>query len=335
MTLRQLPRPTHPNNTPSRIGIPEMMKVILDMQRDIRKISEAQSIEGAEQLAARWGKGHNAQVGDINDDGIPDVVIYDEHGNPVVVNGYTTTQSNHPVRYQYFKENPTKEQRRANPMSTWKKGVYGAVYENKENPFVRTGMNDKPAWLTAAETKHFRTIKEPKETRSPYQAFQEIVSQMINTIMTETYGEPNEFGQWNDDGDNAPDKRGIINATAFAYNVGIVGTAMYSIHGETEPLAQFIYTLDGSADADDKKAVTKLKNSKPIKKAIKDLVTFAWNDDAKAYECFAPLVKYGLNDWREKHDLNATHDSVGEIHDYFEYLPLTCKGILEIKNRKD
>ncbi len=329
MTLRRLPRPQVVKGTPSRIGVHEIMPVLLDLQRDIKMISEAQCLNGATNLAQRWGKGHRAEEGDINNDGIPDVVIYDENDNPVVVNGYTTTQSNHPVRYQYFTENPTKDSRKANPMSKWKRNIYGAAYDDDENPFKRTSIKAKPEWLSKAESAHYRTIKEPKETRSPYQAFQEVASAMALDIMEHVYGPADEKGIFRDaQGKTVPDKRGIIMATAFAYNTGIVGPAISNTTDEEWPLQLFAKVLDSTATDAERKQVNKIKNSKAVKKAIKEHVTYVWNNSDEAFQYIAPLIGYGLNVWRTDHGLSPNYKSSEPIVNMEEFVFATIDFVV-------
>lgn len=56
--------------------------------------------------------------GDIDGDEIPEFLV--KRGDRVVaVNGYSTTKSDYPIEYEYYKANPTKEQREAMPMKPW------------------------------------------------------------------------------------------------------------------------------------------------------------------------------------------------------------------------
>lgn len=56
--------------------------------------------------------------GDLDGDQIPEFLV--KRGDRVVaVNGYSTTKSDYPIEYEYYKANPTKEQREALPMKPW------------------------------------------------------------------------------------------------------------------------------------------------------------------------------------------------------------------------
>lgn len=96
----------------SKIGMNELANLILNLQRDVKRVSKAISPDGAEDMV----KKHNADKApeshwkfvhrDINEDGIPDVLITNSKNQPIYVNGYTTTKSDYPMRYHYYKDLP-------------------------------------------------------------------------------------------------------------------------------------------------------------------------------------------------------------------------------------
>ena len=127
----------------SKIGMGELAKIILDLQRDVKRVSKAISPQGAEEMvnkhnrglpensASRWRFVHK----DVNRDGIPDVLITNSKGHPLYVNGYTTTKSDHPIRYEFYKEHPSSEDRRQalahfGSMSNYAKDKFGVKYND-------------------------------------------------------------------------------------------------------------------------------------------------------------------------------------------------------------
>ena len=72
--------------------------VVLNGKKDIKFHRGAENRVGA----AKFARQHNLVLGppdeDINGDKIPDVVLYDKNGNPVLINGYGATPSKSPYR---------------------------------------------------------------------------------------------------------------------------------------------------------------------------------------------------------------------------------------------
>ena len=109
-----------------RKGMPDLAKIVLDLQRDIKRVKSAISPQGAEALVTR----HNAtakpsshwklnkqnpqapasltNLTDINNDGFPGVVISNANNQPIYVNGYTTTNSTYSVDLAYYNRYPTR-----------------------------------------------------------------------------------------------------------------------------------------------------------------------------------------------------------------------------------
>ena len=89
--------------------IREIGDVVLNAKKDIRFHKAAENPT----TAANYAKAHNLipSYTDINDDGIPDVVLYNQKGEPVMINGYGVKPSQLPYRLKYAQKYPTRSQR--------------------------------------------------------------------------------------------------------------------------------------------------------------------------------------------------------------------------------
>ena len=135
----------------SKTGMKDLTKLILDMKRDITRVKQAISPAGAQYMVdkhnskakpgARWflnkkdqnGPAEISNMSDINNDGIPDVVIYNNRGQPLYVNGYTTTISKFPHDLAYYQQFPLRKQRSKNPKNEWlKTQFHGLSYVDKD-----------------------------------------------------------------------------------------------------------------------------------------------------------------------------------------------------------
>ena len=79
---------------------------VLNHKKDIKFHRSTETRAGAAKYAAK----HNLVLGpeeDINGDDISDVVLYDENGQPVLINGYGVRPSQYPYRMKYAEKYPT------------------------------------------------------------------------------------------------------------------------------------------------------------------------------------------------------------------------------------
>ncbi len=242
--------------TTEKKGMKELFHVILDLQRDIKKISDAQSLQGAQRVARRFGNGHQAKQGDFNNDGIPDVVIYDKHNNPVVINGYTTKQSKWPMMHHYFTANPTKTQRKATPFNQWYDTAFGVKYDNPNDPGMLTA-SIAPEWAVHAKNKGF-AIKKPKN-RSAYQVFS---SKIMKVLFNEYIASLKLSGEA-----LKASKKAFISVCAWVWNWMIMAPVMMNEYGDDA--LDFLIRANGYGDvgmsAEDQVIYKKLKGSKEIK----------------------------------------------------------------------
>lgn len=91
----------------------ELGDVVLNKKKDFHLVRNAVNLRGAQEWAAKHKYPQPQSDVDINGDNIPDTVVYDSYGKPVMVNGWTLQKSQYPLRKQFLDENPTKQQRHA------------------------------------------------------------------------------------------------------------------------------------------------------------------------------------------------------------------------------
>ena len=140
-----------------RPGMQDITKIVLDLQRDIKRVKNAISPQGAEAIVTS----HNANsrpsaywklnkrdaripasltnLTDINNDGIPDVVISNAEGKPLFVNGYTTTASSYPVDLAYYNRYPTRRERKGHPYDAFKNELFNVQYDLENEDFSKRG----------------------------------------------------------------------------------------------------------------------------------------------------------------------------------------------------
>ena len=87
-----------------------LMNIVLDIKRDVKRVKSAIAPQNAEAMIQKhnqsspnspWylnkrdpnGPAVLANLTDVNGDDIPDVIVYDKRGNPLIVNGWTTKKS--------------------------------------------------------------------------------------------------------------------------------------------------------------------------------------------------------------------------------------------------
>ena len=130
-----------------RAGMNELARIVLDLQRDVTRVKNAISPQGAEELvnkhnatarpSAHWKLNkRNPQapasltnLTDINNDGVPDVVITNAENKPIFVNGYTTKASQYPVDLAYYNQYPTRAARHGHSYDAFKKNLFNVQYD--------------------------------------------------------------------------------------------------------------------------------------------------------------------------------------------------------------
>ena len=143
--------------TSERKGMQDLAKIVLDLQRDVKRVKNAISPQGAQALvdkhnatakpSARWRLNKRDQNGpatllnltDINNDGVPDVVITNANNQPVFVNGYTTTNSTYPVDLAYYTKYPTRAERSGHSLNDFKKELYNVTYDEVNDDIGQRG----------------------------------------------------------------------------------------------------------------------------------------------------------------------------------------------------
>ena len=140
-----------------RKGMDDLKKIVLDLQRDITRVKNAISPQGAEALVAK----HNAtarpgahwklnkvnadqpasltNLTDINHDGIPDVVITNGENKPIFINGYTTRETQYPVDLAYYNRYPTRADRRGHSYDAFKDELFHTTYDLDNEDFSKRG----------------------------------------------------------------------------------------------------------------------------------------------------------------------------------------------------
>ncbi len=179
----------------NKVGMKELQHIILDLQRDIKRVKNAISPQGAEDLITK----HNAanpsspwklnkrnpnapaslqNLTDINNDGIPDVVISNRKGEPMFVNGYTTKASNYPETLAYYNKYPTREDRHNHSFNDFRKQLYNVTYDDENSNVSLRGnvssFNNNPVEFAGYDLTKYN-VKPPKRMSS-YNRFRKYVA---------------------------------------------------------------------------------------------------------------------------------------------------------------
>jgi len=150
-------------------GMDELKEIVLKLRRDITLLHGTQSLKGAKRFVDKNpGQGYAAYEEDLNADGIPEVFV--KKGDKfILINGYTTKQSDWAKRQQYYSTHDTRATRKAQSMKQWlHNDIMHARYDD-EDP-RKLVHADEPGWNAAARTYGYRVTKTLKNL-TPYQVY--------------------------------------------------------------------------------------------------------------------------------------------------------------------
>ena len=135
----------------------KIMPAVLSGRQDIRRIDNAQSVVGAQRWVDKHGfhDMYTVTNDDVDNDGIPDIIVKNKKGDPIIVNGYTTVDSTYPYRYKYYTAYPTAEDRKG-----YGKGFKGYVNDMWDPVYDENGMKITQYRNKAAAEKFYQDIKE-------------------------------------------------------------------------------------------------------------------------------------------------------------------------------
>ena len=156
-----------------------MVNLLLNHQQEIVKVPACSTLESAQEWCnARPKSGYRAGHAHLNDDRIPEVVVYDRKGAPFIVNGYKMKGSDYGLRSEYYTANPTKKHRAVNSMREWLTDSCWSAETDPENPYrkmniKRTVVGDK------LKSKGWRIPAKPKAQQSVYSIFCKLVAPYV------------------------------------------------------------------------------------------------------------------------------------------------------------
>ena len=177
-----------------KIGMNELQNIVVNLYRDVKRVKKAITPQGAQAMVDK----HNAKskpsahwqlhTEDINADGVPDIIIRNQKGDPLYVNGYTTVKSDLPFQQaysQYLLDNPDKNSRDHKSKRDFiRNGLYKTRYveegdEGAEpNTYGNVASAEKPEWYDAVANSKKYKMNEPKRLTA-YQRFQHYILKPI------------------------------------------------------------------------------------------------------------------------------------------------------------
>ena len=142
-----------------KIGMEELQNIVVNLYRDVKRVKKAITPQGAQAMvdkhnekskpSAHW----KLHTDDINNDGVPDIIIRNQKGDPLFVNGYTTVQSDLPFQQaysQYLLDNPDKnstekyrmhEPKRLTAYQRFQRFILKGIFDNLMQGRGITGVN--------------------------------------------------------------------------------------------------------------------------------------------------------------------------------------------------
>ena len=183
--IKQLPEYTRQSGSHKKVGMNELANIVLNMQRDFKRVAGALSVQGAQNIVNK----HNAtakpsaywrvQHEDINGDNIPDILIRNSKNEPIVVNGWTTKRSDYPARYKYYQAYPTREERKEHPYPEYKRDELYQYQYDDENVDVHkrgnvTSFNEQ-AFPAHWKLSNYNVDSSPRKRLGAYQRFQRYI----------------------------------------------------------------------------------------------------------------------------------------------------------------
>lgn len=123
-------------STPQTVLADKLIDILINAKKDIERVRSCESIEGAKKYAEQndlyFYDGKEEPV-DINGDGVPEIVLVNRRGEPVVVNGHRLKPSKFPFKLQY-NQLSDEERARYYGYNDWVEcGAYGAADEFDDN----------------------------------------------------------------------------------------------------------------------------------------------------------------------------------------------------------
>ena len=170
----------------NREMLQDMMDIVGKWKKEIVKVPQCTTKRGAEEwVAARPKLGYQVGEEDIYGDSEKEVIVYDRAGRPFMVNGYRLKPSDFGLRKAYWTENPTFEQRVANPMREWAQNWVWDSKVDPENPWNR---------IVSKNTENYEKMKgwgyrmptKPKTEASPYSIFSKLIAPMVKKTFHES-----------------------------------------------------------------------------------------------------------------------------------------------------
>lgn len=259
-------------------------------KQDIKRINEAQSINGAKNWINKKGmKGYyTVEAKDIDNDGIKDVLVKDINGQLVIVNGYTVKPSQYPLRSMYYELPP--EERKDKPFKQWYTDDFYTSFHDGEGMVAyrdQEQANKANKFTTIAERKGFN-IPKPKDL-SPYQLFAKTYISSIYdyaikklNLYTEEGKKPNIFTQ----------------LLSYGWNHWVLKPVLYIIFNQDKDAAEEILKPENS------KQLNNLKKQKVFKDLVRSIIAdyFSHSDNTNG-EMLNDLVEVCINlsnQWFEK-----------------------------------
>ena len=260
-----------------KLGMNELQNIVLTMNQDIKQIKDAQSLAGARAWVQKHGPElYHVEDVDVNGDNIPDIIVRNKDNVPVIVNGYTTSESTYPYRYSYYTEFPTAKERKeareaGNTFREYVKGMYNPQYDEYRMKIQRDKQGN-PVFAnqqglefeTKIKNSGYTKIMRPKD-KTPYQAF---VSGIVKPIydalklINRLLGKPTQSTL-------------LTKIAAVMWNETILIPAMVYVYGND---------VGNVSDAEYKK----LRNKAEVKNAILNYVRWYLSKPARSIH-FVPL----------------------------------------------
>lgn len=228
-------------------GMDKLADIVLNDKRDLKRINSAITLEGARKYAAKLGSNYVANIEDLNNDGIQDVIIRrGENGPVVVVNGWTTTASDFPYRKEYYEAFPSRKARKDSGvnMKQYFNNLVNTEYDDYGNV---VSYNVPPELQKIINSGGFKQMK-PRD-KSAYQIFTStIISSMFPTVAAEV---------------GVSDKSLLLSVAAEVWNICITTPFYAHLLGGIDNLLNL---------QNNPKEFKKFTNKNAVKQALKEYV---------------------------------------------------------------